>query len=35
MLIAEKKIIENEYRRIDMEIYDLFPRRFGDEHYSR
>ncbi len=30
MLIAEKKIIENEYRRIDMEIYDLFPRRFGD-----
>jgi hypothetical protein len=30
MLIAEKKIIENEYRRIDMEIHDLFPRRFGD-----
>jgi hypothetical protein len=30
MLIAEKNIIENEYRRIDMEIYDLFPRRFGN-----
>ncbi len=30
MLIAEKDIIENEYRRIDIEIYDLFPRQFGD-----
>jgi hypothetical protein len=30
MLIAEKNIIENEYRRIDVETNDKFPCRFGD-----